>query len=101
VLSLAGQVCTLKVSSDVNQAFNNPLPSQPALEVALRFNGQAIVLGLSESLVNALLAEQQIVLSDANVDILNLLIHQLLLFQILLIYCKKHNQSFRQNLIRI
>ena len=74
VLRLAGQSCTFKLSSDVNHAFNNSAPHSPALQVALRFNGQALVLGLSESLVNALLAEQQIVLSDANVDILNLLI---------------------------
>ena len=74
VLKLAGQACTLKLSSDVNQAFNNQVLNHSALRVALRFNGQAIVLGLSESLVNALLAEQQIALADTNVDILHLLI---------------------------
>jgi len=79
VLKLAGQACTLKLSSDVNQTFNNQVLnhsalSHSALKVALRFNGQAIVLGLSESLVNALLAEQQIALAETNVDILHLLI---------------------------
>jgi hypothetical protein len=74
VLNLAGQSCALKLSSDVNQAFSNQVLNHSALKVALRFNGQAIVLGLSESLVNALLAEQQIALADTNVDILHLLI---------------------------
>ena len=74
VLKLAGQACTLKLSNDVNQAFNNQVLNHSALRVALRFNGQAIVLGLSESLVNALLAEQQIALADTNIDILHLLI---------------------------
>ena len=74
VLSLAGQVCTLKASSDVNQAFDYQVLNPAALKVALRFNGQAIVLELSEDLVNALLAEHQIALADTNVDILTLLI---------------------------
>jgi len=74
VLNLAGQSCTLKLSNDINHAFNDQRPNPPALKVALRFNGQAIVLRLSESLVNALLAEQQITLADTNADILHLLI---------------------------
>ena len=74
VFSLARQFCTLKVSSDVNQASSYQVLNHSALRVALRFNGQSIVLGLSESLVNALLAEQQIALADTNVDILHLLI---------------------------
>lgn len=74
VVKLAGQTCMLKLSSEIEQALQPQAANQTALQVALRFNGQALVLGLSESLVNALLAEQQIALTEANVDILQLLI---------------------------
>jgi hypothetical protein len=74
VLKLAGQACTLQFSSAADHASNDQAGSQPTLQVALRFNGQAIVLGLSESLANALLTEQQIALTEVNVDILHLLI---------------------------
>ena len=74
ILSLAGQSCMLKLSSAIDQVPTHLAVNQPALKVALRFNGQAIVLGLSESLVNALLAEHAIALADINVDILHLLV---------------------------
>jgi hypothetical protein len=40
----------------------------------VQFNGQNIVLGLSQSLVNALLQGEGVSLSDVNVDVLNLLV---------------------------
>jgi hypothetical protein len=47
--------------------------SGEALKLAVQFNGQNIVLGLSQSLVNALLQGEGVSLSDVNVDVLNLL----------------------------
>jgi hypothetical protein len=48
--------------------------SDEALKVAVQFNGQNIVLGFSQSLVNALLQGEGVSLSDVNVDVLNLLV---------------------------
>jgi len=48
--------------------------SGEALKLAVQFNGQNIVLGLSQSLVNALLQGEGVSLSDVNVDVLNLLV---------------------------
>jgi hypothetical protein len=45
-----------------------------ALKVALQFNGQNIVLGLSQELVNALLQGEGASLNDLSVDILGLLV---------------------------
>jgi hypothetical protein len=45
-----------------------------ALKVALQFNGQNIMLGLSQSLVDALLQQEGVSLSDINIDVLNLLV---------------------------
>jgi hypothetical protein len=62
---IAGQQLTLGLSKD---------GSSEALKVAVQFNGQNIVLGLSQGLVNALLQSEGASLSDVNLDILNLLI---------------------------
>ena len=61
---IAGQQLILGLSKD---------GSGEALKVAVQFNGQNIVLGLSQSLVNALLQGEGVSLSDVNVDVLNLL----------------------------
>ena len=50
-----------------------------ALKVALQFNGQNILLGLSESLVNALLKDEGGSVANLNADILNLVIRLKLL----------------------
>jgi hypothetical protein len=44
------------------------------LKLALQFNGQNIVLGLSNGFVNALLQSEGVGLSDVNLDVLNLLV---------------------------
>ena len=62
---VAGQQLILGLSKDAGAE---------ALKVALQFNGQNIVLGLSQSLVNALLQSEGASLSDVNVDVLNLLV---------------------------
>ena len=62
---VAGQQLIFGLSKDVGTE---------ALKVALQFNGQNIVLGLSQSLVNALLQGEGVSLSDVNVDVLNLLV---------------------------
>lgn len=46
---------------------------QSKLMAAIQFNGQNILLGLSESLVNSLLADEDVSIEDLNLDILTLL----------------------------
>jgi len=54
--------------------FDIATPQNDALKVALQFNGQNIVLGLSESVVNALLKGEGASLSECNEDILSLVV---------------------------
>jgi hypothetical protein len=65
VYQIAGQELILGLSKD---------GSADVLKVAMQFNGQNMVLGLSQSLVNALLQDEGASLSDLNVEILNLLV---------------------------
>jgi len=62
---IAGQEFILGLSKD---------GGAEALKVALQFNGQNIVLGLSQSLVNALLQEEGVNLSNVNAEVLGLLV---------------------------
>jgi hypothetical protein len=62
---IAGQQMTLGLSNDVGA---------DALKVAVQFNGQNIMLGLSQSFVNALLQDESVSLSQVNLDALNLLV---------------------------
>ena len=62
---IAGQEFILGLSKD---------GGTEALKVALQFNGQNIVLGLSPALVNALLQSESASLADLNEEVLNLLV---------------------------
>ena len=65
-----------RVYQIANQAVHLQLGvfGESALKVALQFNGQNIVLGISESLANALLKSEGGSLAELNEEILNLII---------------------------
>lgn len=65
VYQIAGQECVLGLAKD---------GGSEALKVALQFNGQNIVLGLSAAMVNALLQGEGASLSDLSEEVLNLLV---------------------------
>lgn len=65
--AVAGRQVRLNIAQDLANG------DQPALMVALQFNGQNIALGLSNALVDSLLSSEEISLAQANLDILSLL----------------------------
>lgn len=65
VYQIAGQECIFGLAKD---------GGAEALKVAVQFNGQNIVLGLSPALVNALLQGEGVTLTELNEEVLHLLV---------------------------